>query len=713
MEKDTQIRMDWFEYERIQKALQRKHSVMLKNYSSKKTHSCKWVRYGEQIEMNGYLLTKGAFYVGEYFEIPNSYKTKEWTGYGHRNQRKFYGPVIQENLSIEDGIVKVIPFSSYLDMHPTHRNEYLLWLAEKKNISEISKSSLMFYIFGLQLRMFVDDETDDKERLDIIYHSFELYNQCIENGIEILELELFINAAIRCYFKGKELDILTKNPSINDIDGNVSVLYRICNNIVRGLKTKYAIPEELISDNFINKVREFVESDIKKLVNSVDTTTELGSFLSMYYTLTKISGSNMETLFCYDLDLNIRLREDYQLCYAISKCTKQFCKETYAKLKEFHLLNKISPDLSYFVLPPAFSVYDYKNAISYMEKLKEETDSQEYTLIPVNRVLGVSKNSLEMAGKIDKTQITAIIKCIGKMGYGIIPNMLVDEMRFNYGDNCILYREPNNEEFNIAILCQLESIIKIFANIVVESYDKSDMAFIDNFIKVELGDTSSQRYLMAYLRWILLTSLCKLTRKDKESIEKIAQGQNKRIVIAAACLATKKMHLIQNRMSKLREFLPLLNIAPQNIHTLIHRIATMDEEFATIEKTSNASGYSIKEDEASLNISTLLSEKRLAIVEKQTKVAQDLLSDIFEEDDEGTDSTVCMNNVVLDILAILLTKESWKRSEVETICQKHHLMIGSVLEQINDYSYNCIEEIVVEDDGDTIYVMVEYKDKLI
>lgn len=191
MEKNTQIRMDWFEYERIQKTLQRTHSVMLKNYSSKKTHSCKWVRYGEQIEMNGYLLKKGAFYVGEYFEIPNSYKTNEWTGYGHRNQRRFYGPVIQENLPIEDGIVKVIPFSSYLDMHPTHRNEYLLWLAEKKNISEISKSSLVFYVFGLQLRMFVDDETDDKERLDIIYHSFELYNQCIENGIDILELELF------------------------------------------------------------------------------------------------------------------------------------------------------------------------------------------------------------------------------------------------------------------------------------------------------------------------------------------------------------------------------------------------------------------------------------------------------------------------------------------------------------------------------------------
>jgi hypothetical protein len=67
----------------------------------------------------------------------------------------------------------------------------------------------------------------------------------------------------------------------------------------------------------------------------------------------------------------------------------------------------------------------------------------------------------------------------------------------------------------------------------------------------------------------------------------------------------------------------------------------------------------------------------------------------------------------LDILKILLTKESWKRDDVEIICQERHLMIGSVLEQINDYSYNRIEDAVIEDDGDTIYVMTEYKDKLI
>ena len=71
------------------------------------------------------------------------------------------------------------------------------------------------------------------------------------------------------------------------------------------------------------------------------------------------------------------------------------------------------------------------------------------------------------------------------------------------------------------------------------------------------------------------------------------------------------------------------------------------------------------------------------------------------------------NNVLLDILKTLLTKESWTRKEVEILCQKHHLMIGSVLEQINDFSYDKVEDAVIEDDGDTIYVMTDYKDKLI
>ena len=40
-------------------------------------------------------------------------------------------------------------------------------------------------------------------------------------------------------------------------------------------------------------------------------------------------------------------------------------------------------------------------------------------------------------------------------------------------------------------------------------------------------------------------------------------------------------------------------------------------------------------------------------------------------------------------------------------------MIGNLLEQINDYAYSKIKDIVVEDDGDNIYVTTDYKEQLI
>ena len=146
---------------------------------------------------------------------------------------------------------------------------------------------------------------------------------------------------------------------------------------------------------------------------------------------------------------------------------------------------------------------------------------------------------------------------------------------------------------------------------------------------------------------------------------------------------------------------------------MIHRIISEDEEFATIEKETKSIFYNINKKAATSNPLITLSTEHLTIVETQTKQAQGILAEIFEDDNTGTDSTNQENNVLMEILKYLLTKKTWKRNEVESLCREHHLMIGSVLEQINDYSYSKIEDAVIEDDGDTINVMTDYKDKLI
>lgn len=715
------MQSNWGLYESWRKSFQHKHAEMLRCYTPQITPSCKWIRFGEEIIVNGILLRKGCFYVGECFEIPKSYKKKRFEIDINQYNREYklsrlFGPVIQKDLPIEKGEAEIVPFSSYIDMHPTHRYEYLLWLAEEINISEISSSTVLFYLFGLQLRMFIDDSTDEEERLELIIHTLTLYSQCLAYQVHTLylsEFELFINAAIGCYFKGKEIEILNSNciGLYDEIqEKGAGLLYAICYYIVR--EQKKLIPPILISKYFINNVKQFVESEINKLVNTKeDTIAYRSSYHSVYYSLVHPSGILSDSLLCYDLLLNIRLREEYQICYAIKDAIKYYSKETYAKLKEYRTINSISPTLSFFALPSTFNAYDYEGADTYVARLREKTENQEYIQISIKDILDIDI-SASVNEKLDKNQIISIIKCLKSIGYGIVPNYIVDETRFNYGDICIIYREANTESIDTIISRQFELLIKVCLIVIRGTSSRTDIEFIDNIIKNEICHVPTQKYLSAYLRWIM-TSSYKLTKTDKNSIQELPDKIKNRYSIFATRIAIWNNLTIAKRIECLKEILPLFNVDSHTIHTFIHRVISDDEDFATIEKVTNASEYTIDKKTTAQIPSISLSDEQLMKVEKQTEQAQEILSDIFQEDEKSTEQTINKNDIVVDILSTLLSKESWQRSEVESLCQKSHLMIGYVLEQINEYSYNKIEDSVIEDDGDTIYVMTEYKDKLI
>lgn len=513
------------------KSFQERHSKALKECNTKKPF--RWICASEVIEIHGLELTKGLFYVGDYFKIPQSYKKikafnprhrEYWEYNGNYKLSKLYGTVIHEDLPVSKEPLKIVPFSGYLDMHPTHRYEYLEWLTGHKRISEISSETFLFYLLGLQLRMFIDDTATEKDRLEIINCSVDLYNQCQEDNVYCLELVAFIDASVSKYFVNRLEELVPKDllPHLALCrealilspynSNNGSIMENICRNIMCILNYNDSIPKQLLTDSFYAQFAVMVESELIKM-------SYKRNWKELQKVITKPKSFNHYELYC------INSPQDYSLL-----------------------------------------LYDYIFS---------------FQLFPNIYSLGFFNQCINNCFK-------RIVKRIGEY------NILVSEL-------------PS----------QATSSLSLF-------------------------DTDFQ-----------------------------------------------------------------------NIHTKVHRIITEGEEFVTIEKETGATEYTIDKVATANKLQVSLNDERLTKVEKQTKQAQELLSDIFEENDEGTDSTSQKNNVLLDILKILLTKESWKRDDVEIICQERHLMIGSVLEQINDYSYNRIEDAVIEDDGDTIYVMTEYKDKLI
>lgn len=109
----------------------------------------------------------------------------------------------------------------------------------------------------------------------------------------------------------------------------------------------------------------------------------------------------------------------------------------------------------------------------------------------------------------------------------------------------------------------------------------------------------------------------------------------------------------------------------------------------------------------------ILDMSQLSRIEEDTKESQKILSDIFTDTDITEDINIKVSKDVMEIMRMLLTKEVWTFEEVEMICKKKKQIIGAVLEQINDYALSIVDDIILDEDGNNIYVMTEYKEILL
>ena len=134
---------------------------------------------------------------------------------------------------------------------------------------------------------------------------------------------------------------------------------------------------------------------------------------------------------------------------------------------------------------------------------------------------------------------------------------------------------------------------------------------------------------------------------------------------------------------------------------------------AVVEKTKKTKGFSIPKPEKKKE-EPLLDKGKLATLQEQTKAAQAMLAEIFIQEEEQVTDVVPQSDInpLTGILVELLTKERWTRNELKELVGPD-VMLGNLLEQINDYAYSKINDIVVEEDGDIIYVTTEYKEQLI
>ena len=353
-------------------------------------------------------------------------------------------------------------------------------------------------------------------------------------------------------------------------------------------------------------------------------------------------------------------------------------------------------------------------AVQFIERVIAERNG----LINSNELLPIFNIKVTADKTLHKIYLDKLIQELRRLGYEIVPNYELGHKRLDYNEPCVLYKSHTKQsEASSPLLHQGELFVKLFS--VVLSGKKvipNDIEYIARCVSELRVPTKYHNYLRAYILWLQLKKqpYDKKTKDEVSELPKTTKGKFVSLLLEAV---STNGNIDNDRLEALKKILPTLEVDPASIHSLLHQ-SIINAGLATVEQAEGVSEYAIRQPDekkpTKKETSTIvLDERKLGDLKKQTQEAQELLSDIFIEEEEtlipDNNST---NNVVLEALQKLLERETWQRAEVQEFFGAN-VMLGNILEQINDYAYSKVDDIVVEEDGDTIYVTTEYKEQLI
>ncbi len=700
------------------------------------TKNCRWVPVGKEVVIAGKSLTMGNFYVGERFVLPKAYRASAWSQY-------LFTPTINPELEVSDLFEVEKPFSSYTDMTPYKRSVYLKWLSGEISILEVPIGLIFLYFYGLEIRMFVDSNSVVENRIDILKIAIEFSRvEGLDTQVRQF-LDRFIDNSLIKIYPTDPLYFMSKNELMKCQEYEKFVVPRIISDCEGAVKEDVAHKLAATAFSLYKDIpvhyHDAVNEEYKKLFSKYNpngvAVTRMNYVSSNYkhiYDLLFNEDTTYGYLFSEELDSTCilyrgMLKNEWEVIKAVKgplfKIKKDF--SAYCKWEADTLFSLLS-------LPSYIDVSTVDKVVQFYDNLTNMMQNDSFLAIEFDEFLDMLEYTRNDEKSLYISYVDSIIGMLARIGCGVVPNNKIDDGRLNFGSKCVIYKQSsvappiNNLGYKkLEIFAKLASSIFIMSDIT-----KYDREYIYRYITSYCEDDSSKEHLCAYFEWLnfskykisvaLMPSINRLLSRE-EQIDMCSK------LLVLFCVNSD---ISSKRIVALKRAFKLLGEDSSDIHSRIHRVVTGEAAGFATGKSFEGAGLSTESGQKNEKIKFHIDNNKLSKLEQQTKESHAMLSVVFdrEHDSEhdsksgaGDESKVkkavsdesATDGPMLDILKVLLSKDVWERSEVDALCRERGQMLGSILEKINDYSYSKVDDAVIDDDDDTIYIATEYKEQLI
>lgn len=247
---------------------------------------------------------------------------------------------------------------------------------------------------------------------------------------------------------------------------------------------------------------------------------------------------------------------------------------------------------------------------------------------------------------------------------------------------------------------------------------ETEIVYIDNYIQNEFNLSASEKLrlkmkseLLVHTKEINTTGTIKklISSLDDAGKEKIAQYM---IFVAMADGIVKDKEL-----KVLHKIFKQFDLSEEYLNSTLSKLIDKNDEVVIVEKgkTTNKKGSRIPPNvDTQEKIEFKLDIKKLEKIKTNTSEIQNVLQDIFADEQaqelkiEPTESNSVedtenseLENELQSIINIIIGKEAWTRNELLSVIQGKGLMLGSLVESINEWSEEKYGDFLIEEDDDT------------
>ena len=671
---------------------------------SKEEPCYEWIGEKQEIQIQGLTLNRGNFYIGNYFQIqetkPNGINCPP-------KSRMVYSAVINPYLPIAKGKLKLKYFSSYYNLTESARYLYLSWLANIIPTNEVPNELLYFHIWGIQIRLFLDLETTQKDRENLINVLLSIRSEIDDESNIFWYINEIIDIAISTFFVYEDHKFTLSNINLPEYENvlinncteiNAEKAFNIFTSVYPNRFSKHLLPyiQSYFNKRFkFRKLKE--ESTYSPFFDDIEIPLTLG-FVNMFIPIgsnCKYSRSKRvsDTQYRKISDFSFKLIRKFRAYEAIANDT----------------ISPFSP-LAYFCLPE-FIQYKKKEVPNQLSSnLKQMVNKQE---VVISYETFAELWGLNYKGEnLKRTHIDIIMFELNKLGYGLIPDYSISNKRINSKEPCVIYKRTENTVMNIDThFHRMELLVKLIAFVLQgESVSEADFLLIRTILSKINDNANNLAYLNGYILWLLQKKQT-LDKTTKEGIKSLSEPNKDLFLRILLNITSPNGNININRVDSLKKILPYLDQEESSIHSLLHQMITSDMGVITSLEEELSELLTIQELRG---LGVGIDKHKLDEHKRQTQEVQEILSNIFEEDvDEEKVVNSDNKNIVKEMLSLLFTKELWDKKELEITCKDKGLMLGSILEELNDYSYSVVDDVVLEDEGDMISVIMDYKDNLL